>query len=116
MSDYGIELGLYVYFNNIIDVIKITPKTITVVEGIRKLDNWRMTEETGFTYLVIREGAYPPRQYHIIEKEGTIGIKNNGNTITYFKNSQRRCWEKVPMNEVKFMDELPVDFSAPVVG
>ena len=34
MSDYGIELGLYVYFNNIIDVIKITPKTITVVEGI----------------------------------------------------------------------------------
>ena len=63
-----------------------------------------MTEETGFTYLVVRKGAYPPQKYKIIEKEGTIGIKNNGGSITYFKNSKRFCYEKVPMEEVKFMD------------
>ena len=112
MSDYGIELGMYWHSGmDMIDVIKITPKTITVVGGIHKLDNWRMEIKTGFDYLVAREGAYPPQQYKIIAKEDTIGIKNNGNGITYFKNSQRHCYEKVPMNEVKFMDELPVNLS-----
>jgi len=105
MSDYGIELGLYInHPSDVIDVIKITPKTITVVGGLNRNSNWKLQEELGYKYLIQTEFAYEPQKYKIIADEDTVGIKNNGNYIRYFKNDNNGfCYKKLDMEKVKFV-------------
>ena len=116
MSEYGIELGLYrnaLGGNNIIEVIKITPKTITVIGGLEKIDDWRLQEKLGFDKCLIETNcAYEPKRYKIIVKkewtdeyyEDTIGIKINGKNMrpSYFKHNGRFCYKKLDMEKVIF--------------
>ena len=103
MSDYGIELGFYRHSNNIIEIIKNTPKTITVREGLVKKDDWEFQEELGYEYVIVTNWAYEPKRYRIIARENTVGIKNNGNSITYFIHNDKFCYEKIVMEKVKLV-------------
>ena len=103
MSDYGIELGLYRHFFDIIEIIKTTPKTITVRAGLNRIDDWKLQEELGYEYLIETNWSYEPQRYRIIAKDNTVGIKNNGNSITYFIHNARFCYEKLDMEKVKFV-------------
>tara|TARA_R110002153_G_scaffold270636_1_gene437174 strand:+ start:56 stop:376 length:321 start_codon:yes stop_codon:yes gene_type:complete len=106
MSDYGIELGFYRNFNDIIEIIKTTPKTITVRPNLKRIEDWKLQEELGYLdyeYIIETNWAYEPKRYRIIAKDNTVGIKNNGNSITYFTNNYRFCYEKLDMEKVKLV-------------
>ena len=104
MSDYGIELGLYINRpSDIIEIIKITPKTITVRAGLKRIDDCKLEEELGYKYLIQTIWAYEPKRYKIIADEDTVGIKNDGNYIRYFKNNNKFCYVKLDMEKVKFV-------------
>ena len=103
MSDYGIELGFYRNSNDIIEIIKTTPKTITVRPDLKRIEDWEFQEELGYEYVIVTNWAYEPKRYRIIARENTVGIKNNGNSITYFIHNDKFCYEKIVMEKVKLV-------------
>lgn len=108
MSEYGIEIGLYIKPSEfirdevavVIEVIKITPKTITIITGLKEIDDWRLKEELGFDVCLIEtNGSVEPKRYKIIQDDDGIGIRNNGykEGLEYLDS-----YNKVNMEKVKF--------------